>query len=161
MSLTPAAPPRGAEHTARLLISCADGPGIVASISNFLFEQGANIVANDQHSTHPEHGTFFMRAAFYLPALEAGGETVTYEELHARLEEGDQNLLASAVLQDETNEAAISLSQGVVCLHRLERSGAQAQVTELKARVKEAERAGDQREALRLMAVLHQLERPE
>ena len=40
-------------------------------------------------------------------------------------------------------------------------SGAQAQVTELKARVKEAERAGDQREALRLMAVLHQLERPE
>jgi formyltetrahydrofolate deformylase len=73
MSLTPAAPPRGAEHSARLLISCADGPGIVASISNFLFEQGANIVANDQYSTHPEHGTFFMRAAFYLPALEADG----------------------------------------------------------------------------------------
>jgi formyltetrahydrofolate deformylase len=79
MSLTPAAPPRGAEHTARLLISCADGPGIVASISSFLFEQGANIVANDQHSTHPEHGTFFMRAAFYLPALEAGGERARFE----------------------------------------------------------------------------------
>ena len=71
MSLTPAAPPRGAEHTARLLISCPDGPGIVAAISAFLFEQGANIVANDQYSTHPEHGTFFMRAAFYLPGLEA------------------------------------------------------------------------------------------
>ena len=71
MSLTPAAPPRGAEHTARLLISCPDGPGIVAAISSFLFDQGANIVANDQYSTHPEHGTFFMRAAFYLPALEA------------------------------------------------------------------------------------------
>ena len=27
---------------------------------------------------------------------------VTYEELHARLEESDQELLASAVLQDET-----------------------------------------------------------
>ena len=71
MSLTPAAPPRGAEHTARLLISCPDGPGIVAAISAFLYEQGANIVANDQYSTHPEHGTFFMRAAFYLPGLEA------------------------------------------------------------------------------------------
>ncbi len=70
MSLTPAAPPRGADHTARLLISCPDGPGIVAAISKFLFDQGANIVANDQYSTHPEHGTFFMRAAFYLPALE-------------------------------------------------------------------------------------------
>jgi formyltetrahydrofolate deformylase len=74
MSLTPAAPPRGADHTARLLISCPDGPGIVAAISGFLFDQGANIVANDQYSTHPEHGTFFMRAAFYLPGLEAEHE---------------------------------------------------------------------------------------
>ena len=61
----------GADHTARLLISCPDGPGIVAAISGFLFEQGANIVSSDQYSTHPEHGTFFMRCAFYLPAIEA------------------------------------------------------------------------------------------
>jgi formyltetrahydrofolate deformylase len=71
MALVMAPPPRGAEHTARLLISCPDGPGIVAAVSGFLFEQGANIVANDQYSTHPEHGTFFMRAAFYLPGLGA------------------------------------------------------------------------------------------
>jgi formyltetrahydrofolate deformylase len=91
MSLTPAAPPRGADHTARLLVSCPDGPGIVASISSFLFEQGANIVANDQHSTHPEHGTFFMRAAFYLPALEADREErvrfeAAFDELARRFE---------------------------------------------------------------------------
>jgi formyltetrahydrofolate deformylase len=61
---------RGAEHTARLLISCPDGPGIVAAVSRFLFEQGANIVSSDQYSTHPEHGTFFMRSAFYLPAID-------------------------------------------------------------------------------------------
>jgi formyltetrahydrofolate deformylase len=61
---------RGAEHTARVLISCPDGPGIVAAISGFLFEAGANIVSSDQYSTHPEHGTFFMRCAFYLPAVE-------------------------------------------------------------------------------------------
>ena len=61
---------RGADHTARLLISCPDGPGIVAAVSNFLFERGANIVTSDQYSTHPERGTFFMRLAFYLPALE-------------------------------------------------------------------------------------------
>jgi formyltetrahydrofolate deformylase len=60
----------GAAHTGRLLISCADGPGIVAAVSRFLFERGANIVASDQHSTDPEHGTFFMRTAFYLPAIE-------------------------------------------------------------------------------------------
>jgi formyltetrahydrofolate deformylase len=61
---------RGADHTARLLISCPDGPGIVAAVSRFLFEQGANIVTSDQYSTDPEHGSFFMRSAFYLPAID-------------------------------------------------------------------------------------------
>jgi len=99
-----------------------------------------------------------FRALF---ALDAGGEPVTYDQLHARLDEGDQNLLAFAVLRDETNEAVISLSQGVECLRSLERSGVQAQLAALKARVKEAERAGNLGEALRLAEVLHQLERPE
>jgi formyltetrahydrofolate deformylase len=62
---------RGADHTARLLISCPDGPGIVAAVSSFLFERGANIVASDQYSTHAERGTFFMRIAFWLPGLDA------------------------------------------------------------------------------------------
>jgi formyltetrahydrofolate deformylase len=61
---------RGADHTARLLISCPDGPGIVAAVSRFLFEQGANIVTSDQYSTDPENGSFFMRSAFFLPAIE-------------------------------------------------------------------------------------------
>jgi len=61
---------QGADHTARLLISCPDGPGIVAAVSSFLFECGANIVRSDQYSTHPEEGTFFMRCAFHLPAIE-------------------------------------------------------------------------------------------
>ncbi|MGP0100722.1 MAG: formyltetrahydrofolate deformylase [Solirubrobacteraceae bacterium] len=66
---------RGADHTARLLISCPDGPGIVAAVSRFLFEQGANIVSSDQYSTDPEHGSFFMRSAFYLPAIDADRAT--------------------------------------------------------------------------------------
>jgi formyltetrahydrofolate deformylase len=60
----------GADHTARLLISCPDGPGIVAAVSRFLFEQGANIVSSDQYSTDPERGSFFMRSAFYLPSID-------------------------------------------------------------------------------------------
>jgi formyltetrahydrofolate deformylase len=71
---------RGADHTARLLISCPDGPGIVAAVSRHLFELGANIVASDQYSTHPEHGTFFMRTAFYLPALERAAGRTEFEE---------------------------------------------------------------------------------
>src|SRR3972149_3416950 len=54
----------------RMLISCPDRPGIVAAVSRFLFERGANIVHSDQHSTDPSGGTFFMRVEFQLPELE-------------------------------------------------------------------------------------------
>ena len=74
-----------AQHTARLLVSCPDGPGIVAAVSGFLFEQGANIISSDQYSTHPEHGTFFMRCAFYLPAVE--DDRAAFERSFAALAE--------------------------------------------------------------------------
>lgn len=50
----------------RLLISCPDRPGIVAAVSRFLYEAGANIVRSDQYSTDPEGGTFFLRMEFAL-----------------------------------------------------------------------------------------------
>jgi formyltetrahydrofolate deformylase len=71
MGDVPTPPTRGTDHTARLLMSCPDGPGIVAAVSGLLFEFGANIISSDQFSTHPEHGTFFMRTVFHFPALEA------------------------------------------------------------------------------------------
>lgn len=58
------------ETTARLLIKCPDRPGIVASVSNFLFNHGANITSLDQHSTDPEGGVFFMRLEFQTPHLD-------------------------------------------------------------------------------------------
>jgi formyltetrahydrofolate deformylase len=53
----------------RLLISCPDRAGIVAAVSRFLYEQGANIVHSDQHSTDATGGIFFMRVEFQLPDL--------------------------------------------------------------------------------------------
>lgn len=52
------------KNRACILISCPDRPGIVATVSGFLFERGANIVQLDQYSTHPEEGTYFMRLEF-------------------------------------------------------------------------------------------------
>ena len=52
--------------TLRLVISCADRPGIVAAVSRFLFEAGANITRSDQYSTDPAGGTFFLRMEFAL-----------------------------------------------------------------------------------------------
>jgi formyltetrahydrofolate deformylase len=85
MSYVRAASAGGPEHTARLLMSCPDGPGIVAAVSGFLFERGANIVASDQFSTHPEEGTFFMRTAFHLPQLER--EHAAFESAFGELAE--------------------------------------------------------------------------
>jgi formyltetrahydrofolate deformylase len=57
----------------RLLVSCADRPGIIANVSRFLFEAGANIVRSDQYSSDPEGGTFFLRMEFTLPGEARDG----------------------------------------------------------------------------------------
>ena len=59
-----------------LLVRCDDRPGIVASISHFLFERGANITHSDQHSTDPSGGRFFLRMVFHLPQLDERSATV-------------------------------------------------------------------------------------
>jgi formyltetrahydrofolate deformylase len=58
----------------RLLVSCIDRPGIVAAVSEFLFDRGANILQSDQHTTDPEGGQFFMRLEFRLDGLEDQAE---------------------------------------------------------------------------------------
>ena len=59
-------------YTARLLIGCADQPGIVAAVSGFLFERGANIVSSNQYSSDPTGGRFFLRTEFFLELASAG-----------------------------------------------------------------------------------------
>jgi len=53
-------------YTARLLIGCPDRPGIVAGVSGFLFERGANIVSSHQYSSDPSGGRFFLRTEFFV-----------------------------------------------------------------------------------------------
>ncbi|WP_195576185.1 formyltetrahydrofolate deformylase [Paenibacillus sp. 1001270B_150601_E10] len=52
------------ENRARMLISCPDRAGIVAAVSQFLYEKEANIVQSDQYTMDPEGGMFFMRIEF-------------------------------------------------------------------------------------------------
>ncbi|WDM23291.1 formyltetrahydrofolate deformylase [Paenibacillus polymyxa] len=59
------------ENRARMLVSCPDGPGIVAAVSRFLYEHGANIVQSDQYTMDPSGGMFFMRIEFDMPNLSA------------------------------------------------------------------------------------------
>ncbi|MCB0925234.1 MAG: formyltetrahydrofolate deformylase [Mycobacterium sp.] len=55
----------------RLLLRCADRPGLVAAVTSFLAEAGANIVSLDQHSTRQTGGIFMQRTIFHLPGLAA------------------------------------------------------------------------------------------
>ncbi|MGJ7035311.1 formyltetrahydrofolate deformylase [Anoxybacillus eryuanensis] len=67
------------EDRARLLISCPDQPGIVAAVTTFLYEQGANIVESSQYSTDPEGGTFFLRIEFDAPNISKRKEAIEGE----------------------------------------------------------------------------------
>jgi len=53
---SPPAPP----VTATLLVSCRDRTGLVAALSEFVFQNGGNILDADQHA-EAETGLFFMR----------------------------------------------------------------------------------------------------
>jgi formyltetrahydrofolate deformylase len=63
-----AAPDPRSVGVTRLLVSCPDRPGIVAAVSRFLFDAGANIVRSDQHTSDPDGGDFFLRMEFTLPS---------------------------------------------------------------------------------------------
>jgi formyltetrahydrofolate deformylase len=68
LATAPATPAEASytQTTMRLLVSCPDRPGIVAAVSRFLYESGANIVRSDQYSTDPSGGAFFLRMEFAL-----------------------------------------------------------------------------------------------
>ncbi len=55
----------------RLVVTCADRPGIVAAVSAFLYAREANITHADQHSSDPVGGRFFLRVVLHLEELEA------------------------------------------------------------------------------------------
>lgn len=60
----------GTSATGRLLVSCPDQPGIVAAVTAFLRDCGANITHSSQYSTDPEGGSFFLRLVFHGAALD-------------------------------------------------------------------------------------------
>jgi formyltetrahydrofolate deformylase len=68
--------PLPVKDVGRLLLRCGDRPGLVAAVSAFLADAGANIVSLDQHSTEQSGGTFVQRTIFHLPGLTAARDTL-------------------------------------------------------------------------------------
>jgi formyltetrahydrofolate deformylase len=61
--------------TATLLVSCRDRTGLVAALSEFVFENGGNIVDADQHADR-ETGLFFMRLRWDLDGFKLGRDAI-------------------------------------------------------------------------------------
>ena len=87
-------------------------------------------------------------------ALDQAGDRVAFDTVHARLEEGDQNLLAEVLLNEDQE---VSQDAVEAALESVRVSDGQQRREQLKARIKESERAGKWEEALRLMAELESM----
>jgi formyltetrahydrofolate deformylase len=98
----------------RLLVWCADQPGIVSAVSSFLFEAGANIVTSDQYTSDPEGGQFFLRMEFTLPGDGPGVDGLSArfgEQVAGRFEMGFRFWDAS-----ERKKVAVLVSRYDHCL---------------------------------------------
>jgi formyltetrahydrofolate deformylase len=61
--------------TAVLLLSCADKAGIVATVADFVYRHGGNIVDAQQH-TDTVDGVFFQRVEFELEGCDLGRDEI-------------------------------------------------------------------------------------
>lgn len=94
-----------------------------------------------------------------LFGLYDAGEPFGLAELDARLEEADRSKLAAIVLGPETIDENVSLQVGIACLEKLQRQTLETQILGIKASIKDAERAGNPAEALRLYQELARFEK--
>src|SRR5262249_17770891 len=103
---------------------------------------------------------FATRRIFHAVfALHDAGAPFGLAELDARLEEADRTRLAAIVLARETSDEYYSIELGMSFPEKLQRQTVEAQVVALKASIKEAERAGQLTEALRLYEELNRFEK--
>ena len=109
-----------ARYTARLLVACADRPGIVAAASGFLFARGANIISSHQYSSDPSGGRFFLRTEFFLREGAASpAERARFQESFTR-EVADRFGMEWRIRWwDERRQIAILVSRHDHCLLEL------------------------------------------
>jgi formyltetrahydrofolate deformylase len=91
-------------NVARLLVSCPDREGIVASLSTALRDAGANIISSDQYSSDPYGGSFSLRMEFYVPTPDQ-----RFPALEQRLDEIAQDLSLDYRLVDAKRRKRVAL----------------------------------------------------
>ncbi len=98
-----------------LLINCPDQPGIVTTVSNFIFQQGGNIVDSDQH-TDLETGVFFMRLEWELEKFKLSKAKL---QDRIKLLSRKYNMQTELFYSDQKSRMAIMVSKYEHCLYDL------------------------------------------
>jgi DNA primase len=97
-------------------------------------------------------GRFVTKDIFEaLFAVYESGESFRYADLEGRLKDADRNLLSQVVFADELMEERMALDQAAACLQALRDLDPKAEIAELRAQIKTAERQGDRDLAMRLI----------
>ncbi|MDF1859842.1 MAG: formyltetrahydrofolate deformylase [Verrucomicrobiales bacterium] len=101
--------------TAILLVSCRDQPGIVAAVSEFLFQNQGNIVDIDQH-VDQENGIFFMRVEW-----EIDGFSVSRDQLERAIAPlaGRFSMTWSLYFSDVIPRVALFITKDNHCVYDL------------------------------------------
>jgi formyltetrahydrofolate deformylase len=103
-------------HTATLLIACDDRPGLVSSFSQFIADNGGNILDADQHTEH-ETDQFFMRLVFDTAgfALDEPACRVALDRLAATID----NMRWQLFMGGELPKVALFCSKTAHCVYDL------------------------------------------
>jgi DNA primase len=100
------------------------------------------------------------RAVFEaMLAVSSQGQKVEFSQIEGRLDDRSKALLHEVAFADDIDGSGEPVERALACLRALEQSDLEAQRTELRARVKEAERSGNLQEALEWNKELLKLER--
>jgi DNA primase len=89
-----------------------------------------------------------------LFAMHDAGAPMQFGDLHARLDEAGQRMLAATLIGMESGDGDITRAHGRSCLETLRELNSRLEPAEIKIKIREAERTGNIAEALRLMQLL-------
>jgi formyltetrahydrofolate deformylase len=105
----------GPPLTATLLVSCRDRTGLVAALSEFVFDNGGNILDADQHA-EAETGLFFMRLVW-----DTGGFKLAREGISAAMAALAKrfDLGWELTFSDVRPQVAVFVSKAPHCLYDL------------------------------------------
>lgn len=104
------------KNIGRLLIKCPDKPGIISTLSNFLYEHDSNIIESSQYSTDPQGGTFFIRIEFHSKNL-AGKSAQMEQDFQVIAQEHSMDY--QFAYSNERKRTAIFVSKEPYCLMEL------------------------------------------